>query len=761
MWATLLLIGFLAFMVYWYGFVQGFFSAFLHLMVVIVSGSIALAFWEPIAQGMLYNMMGGQAWGAALVFPFVTLLLALRLIMDRLVPDNMDFSKLTNMIGGGICGLFSGILSAGLLIIGMGFMGFSSNLGGYQPLVVNDDNSIHGSPGQGIVGNAVVTTAGFYNMLSGGAFSSGHPLSLYLPDLAKQAAMYRVRTDDANASIAAGPNAVTITGGKYFISDTDIPADPYFKFALKQRPDQKPEDKQLVCIDTQWTNGKDPHTFDGDNTLRVQSSQVRLVVWSQGSRVDAQSLAPIGYSRLVKPATGERHYHCFSLKKMSKSANNANPDQRIAWFFLLPKDYKPKFLMTRRLRLPVPVKSSDDPDEMVQLIGDWKDAIPTEDMDTGGLDPALYQKLEITSRLPVNLSRNFATGMKFSGKSILNGHKFMPKPPRYPSPAVRIETVYTPSHTALVRIRMSYEKLRDMFGETEASPNRKKSFWLEGRSGQKWYSIGYVLFKVNRSIRINIDRSLIKTGEGLPMDNIGRGDEFYLYIPVPRGVTIQWYKIGDNSPNASPKPSAKMVPNGYVPPQGQRAAGAIKDVKQIIVEATNELPTPVDPTAFEGSIKTYRGSKSGKGIEKTSDEVVVIKPKNDLSGSGAVYVWSDRNKPLVRVMMTNDQALMLFGKALAGNKTRGTLAVVDSLGRTFSPVAYVLEQLNETMRIAVRHRTEEGLQFQHLPLSQMADGDKLYVYFEVQAQSATMIKKMVFSPSLGDEVRLEIKYKRK
>ena len=38
--ATLLLLAFLGFMVYWFGFVQGFFSAFLHLMVVIVAGAL-------------------------------------------------------------------------------------------------------------------------------------------------------------------------------------------------------------------------------------------------------------------------------------------------------------------------------------------------------------------------------------------------------------------------------------------------------------------------------------------------------------------------------------------------------------------------------------------------------------------------------------------------------------------------------------------------------------------------------------------------
>jgi len=751
-------------MVYWFGFVQGFFSAFLHLMVVIVAGALALAFWEKIAQGMLYNMMGGQSWGVALVFPFVIFLLGFRLILDKLVPDNMDFSKLTNMIGGGICGLFSGILSAGLIIIGFGFMGFGANLFGYQPLVVLDDNTVAKKPSAFFVASAVGTTANFYDMLSGGAFASGHPLSLYLPNLADQSAIFRVKTEDENASIVAGPAAVEIIGGKYYISDTNIPADKYFRMSLNLRPDQKHEEKQLVAIDTRWTNGKDKHTFDGDSTLRVQASQIRMVVWTQPpGRIKAQSLAPIGYSRLVKPATGERHYRCLNLKRMSKSANSANPDQTIAWFFLLPKDYKPKFLMVRRLRLPIQDKPIDDPDEMKELIGDWKDGIPDDGtLGDDPIDPLLYEELLITSKLPVNLSRNFATGMKFTGRSILSGHKFMAKPPRYPSPAVRIESIYTPSHQAMVRIKMSYKKARDMFGQTDASPDRKKFFWIEGKQGQKWYSVGFFLYKKDRSIHINIDRSLIQTGEGLPMKELGKGDRLYLYIPVPRGVTVRWFKVGDNSPNASPKPKAKPMPKGIglIPKTGAKPTGGTPEIGQIVVKATNELPAVVDATAFQGGVKNYRGAKgNGGGIEKTSSEVVVVKPEGALSRQGsATYIWSGRDKPLVRLMLTNDQALGVFGKALRGNKTRGKISVVDGLGRTYGPVAYVLEQFNETMRIAVRHKPEEGLQFQHLPISQMADGDNLYIYFEVQTESAKSIKKFVFSPDLGEEVRLEIIY---
>ena len=54
----------------------GLFSAFLHLLVVIVAGALAFAFWEPLVYNLLLGFMPSYAWGLGLVGLFAVLLIA-------------------------------------------------------------------------------------------------------------------------------------------------------------------------------------------------------------------------------------------------------------------------------------------------------------------------------------------------------------------------------------------------------------------------------------------------------------------------------------------------------------------------------------------------------------------------------------------------------------------------------------------------------------------------------------------------------------
>ena len=107
-------------------------------------------------------------------------------------------------------------------------------------------------------------------------------------------------------------------------------------------------------------------------------------------------------------------------------------------------------------------------------------------------DPKLVFDVQLTDKLPYPLSKNYATGLQFTGKALQSGHKFMPKPPRRPSPGVRVDVLATPSHQKTIRMQMAYAKLLDVFGETEASLNRKKVIWLQDTESQHWFSIGYM-----------------------------------------------------------------------------------------------------------------------------------------------------------------------------------------------------------------------------------------------------------------------------
>ncbi|MDI1290704.1 MAG: hypothetical protein PSX37_12235, partial [bacterium] len=63
---------------------RGFFSAFLHMICVVLAGGIAFAVWEPFAYLLLDKgrFLESTAWCLGLALPFTAALLVLRLICD-------------------------------------------------------------------------------------------------------------------------------------------------------------------------------------------------------------------------------------------------------------------------------------------------------------------------------------------------------------------------------------------------------------------------------------------------------------------------------------------------------------------------------------------------------------------------------------------------------------------------------------------------------------------------------------------------------
>ena len=120
---NIVLIALVAMIAYWWAN-QGLFSAIIHLLCVIVAGAIALAVWEPVTVGLLLrgNAFDNYAWGVSLVGLFVAALLLLRLATNKLIPANVDLPHWANLGFGFPVGAASGVLTIGMLIIGMGFI---------------------------------------------------------------------------------------------------------------------------------------------------------------------------------------------------------------------------------------------------------------------------------------------------------------------------------------------------------------------------------------------------------------------------------------------------------------------------------------------------------------------------------------------------------------------------------------------------------------------------------------------------------------
>lgn len=191
----------------------GFFSAFIHLIIVIASGALALALWEPIAY-MLLGRMPAYAHGVGLLVPFVVFLIVFRVVLDKVCKANVHMPRIADQIGGGVCGLLSGILAFGMLLNGANFMPMQREILGWEPYKVQGNKITENPEGQ-IWGFLRIHewSGGFFNMVSAGSMSptGGTPLAAGRPDLAKRAVLTRL-PDDPNQFRTANPGSVKVTG---------------------------------------------------------------------------------------------------------------------------------------------------------------------------------------------------------------------------------------------------------------------------------------------------------------------------------------------------------------------------------------------------------------------------------------------------------------------------------------------------------------------------------------------------------------------
>ena len=173
---------------------RGIFNAMLHTLCALAAGAIAFAVWEPLSVMLVnaspergfFSFLEGAAWGVSLVIPFVVAFILLRVISDKVVPNNIKNSRLVDYIGGAAFGLVTGIISIGILVIGVGNMRLPTNFLGYQPLWYSADRatgagSLVKTDKLWIPVDSLVATV--YGKLSNGAMSTSKPLAYWYPEL--------------------------------------------------------------------------------------------------------------------------------------------------------------------------------------------------------------------------------------------------------------------------------------------------------------------------------------------------------------------------------------------------------------------------------------------------------------------------------------------------------------------------------------------------------------------------------------------------
>ncbi|MEM1353777.1 MAG: CvpA family protein [Planctomycetota bacterium] len=201
----------------------GLFSSFLHLVIVIVSGVVAFAIWEPLAF-VLLGRMPEYAWGVALLAPFGLTLIIVRALMDKYCKMNLKFPRLADQIGGAAFGVVSGVLSIGFFVIGLGFMNAPPDLMGLKPYRMSSNKVEENDEGGKLWVPVHAITGGFYTMLSTGAMAptlSDNSLAVNKSDVAERAFTYRLQNDE-NQMKSAHPDTIQVVDAYTVSSNVEV-----------------------------------------------------------------------------------------------------------------------------------------------------------------------------------------------------------------------------------------------------------------------------------------------------------------------------------------------------------------------------------------------------------------------------------------------------------------------------------------------------------------------------------------------------------
>lgn len=192
---------------------RGFFNGLIHLACVLVAGAVAFAVWEPVAYLLLTSMpstsfVNALAWALALALPFGLTLVLLRLATNAIIKANVQVGELADNIGGGVCGLISGVIVTGVMVVSLGLLRTDTEMMGQR--ATNFDNGSV-TRKSSIFFPVDRITLWLYGTASEAALASGEPLAKWHPDLVYTPTAMRSAFGDGKARNAAAPTDFNVT----------------------------------------------------------------------------------------------------------------------------------------------------------------------------------------------------------------------------------------------------------------------------------------------------------------------------------------------------------------------------------------------------------------------------------------------------------------------------------------------------------------------------------------------------------------------
>jgi hypothetical protein len=541
MWMNLIVLLFVLGVAYFYS-TQGLFSALLHMFLTIIAGTLALVIWEPLTVGFLLERMPEYAWSCGLLAPFALLLIGLRLLTDRLVLGNLDAAYLVNTLAGGAVGFVIGVLTAGMLLIGLQYMGPLSMLG-YQPYMVTR-GGVERTQSLWIPADTVASNV--FGMLSGGAFYPGstRTVSHNLSGLAQSAAEYRL-TSRRIARHAIRPSSVEMLD--LYLLDGASAAD-----LIKAPGLALTREHLVVMVGTKiMVQGA---AADEDGPFTASAAQVGLLYGVEGSAASGVA-HPIGYIQL-------RDFG--SLAKPNDMARSGTGSEEVFhWMFVIPADHTPRSLLLKRLRLSLPAIDyseaaiKDLRDLLVSVNWNPQPDDGDNNTNTGTIQPAHglpggAEGLAITvdPKLPfaVNLNHINTAGGRVNDENELVSARARVERANAAGSRLRVNVLANDQSTAaIVKLQVAPRRARSLLGMATAAATNLHPPLLVDSNGREYRAIGYVRME-GSMLYIDIDpANPVRSLQQTEVQELKDDEQLILYYRVGHRTQITGFRVGQTT----------------------------------------------------------------------------------------------------------------------------------------------------------------------------------------------------------------------
>ncbi|HYE03272.1 MAG TPA: hypothetical protein VD963_08550 [Phycisphaerales bacterium] len=561
----------------WVWLSRGFFSALIHMICVLVAGAVAFGVWEPLAF-LILEKSGKQwlldsAYAIALAVPFAATVGILRLAVDKLLPANADLDNVSNMIGGGACGVVAGVITSGVLLISIGHLRLSTEFLGYRPMGHSPGGSVIREQSLWVPVDRM--TAGFYSYLSRTTLRTGTPLAMWRPEVTDEGPLLRVNfpAPDGGGRTVLKPTDVEIMGrytvgraGQVKLADllTDS-FDPSRKQNVTEVDgDPAPANSYLEGFVVLFKAG----AREKEGKIVVGNSQVRLVAWSEDG-TDAIAIHPIA---VISQAEGDKQdlgRWRFDARDVFIASPGAAAEVPMAFEFVMPRGYQPVALYVRGVRFELAEKFAKSFQDYPDIKARDKAVTNRQVILQAGVGggPAnfagavKYQvnmtdpntPVRISQRLPGRdvLSRDNLNNLEVNADGRIQGGtgKFLNtelSKNRTVDPALRVANFAPIEDAVMVQIDVGQTSPIGLLTDAAANVDPTGRPTLVDTDGNRYPALGYVYRDTTEThIQYSPGRPVARVTD-LPSLSRSRPDqELALLFVVSKGVKIQGLAIGD------------------------------------------------------------------------------------------------------------------------------------------------------------------------------------------------------------------------